>query len=92
MSADAWRICPRCQDTLQDQLNDTYGKVPAEEYIRFASHIEEEMQKETFSEYYEIWLDKSGKFNVHYQGQCDVCGLGYAFKTEEQVYTRKYPS
>lgn len=97
MSADAWRICPRCADNLElekqkkrKQVEQFYGKVSPEEFLRLISEaddFDDAEPKPTFREDYEILMQSDGEFYVKYHGQCDVCNLTHEFKHIQQVYS-----
>jgi hypothetical protein len=95
MSADAWRVCPRCEVKRQKEIEDgqaaveaAYGNVHSEEYIRLISEqnqLETERAPETLREDYEIWMDEDGKFSVSYHGGCATCGFSFEYKFSKQV-------
>jgi hypothetical protein len=95
MSADNWRVCPRCKlraaeksAKMYKEATDSYGKVDASEYLeklKAAQAFASEVLHETLREDYEIYIDEDGEFFVSYRGGCDECGLVFNFKHEEKV-------
>ncbi len=95
MSADNWRMCPRCEAERQAdyaerraRLAKDYGKVPPDEYmtshrlLETAIAKEENAVEETLREDYGLGLCGDGKFRISYSGSCEVCGLEHQFKHE----------
>jgi ribosomal protein S27AE len=95
MSADNWRICPRCKIRAAEKAakmyadaTAAYGKVDPEMYLeklKEAQVFGVESPEETLREDYEIYIDEDGEFFVSYRGGCDKCGLVFSFKHEDQV-------
>lgn len=94
MSADAWRVCPKCKETAEaaverqrTALAEQYGKIPASEFIDRNAALDNvaEVEDQTFREDYEIFMDDTGRFYVGYNGRCSKCGFSHSFKVDEQV-------
>jgi hypothetical protein len=98
MSADAWRVCPRCRDRAdkkaeQEAIDVTakYGKIPHDEYMRefkaATARAEEELE-DTLREDYELRTDEEGRFYVNYSCYCTACGFEHKFRHEQQLDLR----
>lgn len=98
MGADNWTLCPRCQsvdevDKLKKKLEDSYGKIPAKEYLKLVSDLDKlkdkrrELPSESVAEYYELGITKEGKFYISYSAECrnEGCGFKHNFKHEEKL-------
>jgi hypothetical protein len=93
MSADAWRVCPKCKvkhdkakAEAAEAAKQAYGKVTVAEFDVLRKRAEcfpNQLQK--FTEYYEIYMDKDGTFNIRYDGECEECGFRFEFKHQEKV-------
>jgi len=96
MSANNWTVCPRCTQTYvskiaraKQALNDSYGKVPIEEYERLLENLqtaqkENEEEPETLREDYEQGI-YNGHYRVSYSGSCENCGFEFEYKFEKEV-------
>ncbi len=98
MSADNWRVCPRCeiladeeQRLAEEGLGDLYGKIQPEEYVREFNKVKfsKETDKESLREDYEIGLDEDGEFYVIYHCGCSECGFEFEYKHTEKVEVMK---
>lgn len=93
MSADNWRICPRCKKKAEAdyaeevrRVGEAYGKVPPEEYLRMTRDLQKPPAlNETLREDYELGTDKDGEFYVSYSASCSVCKFSHRFKHSEQL-------
>lgn len=95
MSADNWRICPKCEETRlltiqlsKDTLKKKYGKVSADEYEKMRSNVEAAEHKtleETLREDYELGVDGEGVFGIVYSAACQKCN--YMFRYEHSQKT-----
>jgi len=88
MSADAWRVCPKCKKDLDKKLESSYGKVPEEEYIKLLEQkkdLQDESNTATLREDYEIYTDDDGLFSVSYSCSCDKCGLKYEYEYTKRL-------
>lgn len=97
MSADAWRVCPKCKykheiDTriAEKKARESYGKVSAEEFDRLREVAREmvcklEKMDETLREDYEIYTDETGEFFISYYCWCEACGLKFNFNHKQNV-------
>lgn len=93
MSADNWAICPKCneiknkeKDKLTEKAEDSYGKVPKEEFFRLRKKADSYIVPdcETFREDYEIGIDEDGRLYISYKGKCTKCGFKKDFQYKEQ--------
>ena len=99
MSADNWRVCPRCKrkkivevEVSDAKLTKSYGKGSAEEYlakVQKNTELRASVAKleETLREDYELSTDEDGEFFVSYGCRCSVCDFQFSFKHEESVLT-----
>lgn len=94
MSADNWRVCPNCEQTLwekweneKEQLRKSYGKIPAEKFVEESQRLAEqpEVDESSLREDYEIGIYDDGKFHVNYSGRCQQCGYGFNYKHEQEI-------
>jgi len=91
MSADNWRVCPRCKRQLGQEMEDlakklvaSYGKVPESEYLEILAHISEPRElDETLREDYEQFISEDGYYRVVYSCHCSKCGFSFKFKHGE---------
>lgn len=99
MSADNWCVCPKCKvnvakkkaETLR-KAQETYGKVPAEEYERMIASARIGVKKndnDTLREDYELGMREDGTFWVSYYASCQKCEFKYQFKDEHKVDLEK---
>lgn len=92
MSADNWRVCPRCQANknrnLAEEMNKvaaSYGKVPPSEYVESMKRFGAEQPIElTLREEYELGMTENGTVYISYACACE-CGFGFSFKHAEVV-------
>jgi len=92
MSADNWTRCQECEDKanlarrlFEQKVQDSYGKVPKEEYLRLNEELNKpEKREDTLREDYEIGIS-GDVFSVSYVAWCTVCGFKYEFKTNQKV-------
>ncbi len=90
MSADNWRVCPKCvierkrQEIILDEtLKAFYGKITPEEYVVRVNQVNRakaSRQEETLREDYEIGTKADGVFFVSYGCSCEVCGFSFTFQ------------
>ena len=95
MSADNWRVCPKCKvkhdksiEASEKKLNASYGKVDANEFLKAKmSHDELAAKKldSTLREDYEIGTDEDGEFFVSYGCSCSACQWNYEYNHKAQV-------
>jgi hypothetical protein len=97
VSADVWRVCPRCKQKAEAAIEaaemaaaQSYGEVPANEWKLMVQKVAEmrrgfDSPDETFREDYELGMDPDGEFSVGYHGQCEKCGLKHSFKHSEWI-------
>ena len=88
MSADNWTVCPRCQkaeearrELRRKQVEDSYGQVPAAEYLAAVERLTLEEQdgiKETLREDYDVGID-DGVFSVDYRASCSECKYEFSY-------------
>lgn len=94
MSADNWGICPKCaantiriKDNMKKQVDDAYGKVSSDEYLKLLKKASEPIKQEyTLREDYEIYTNEYGKFCVSYGCSCNVCGFEYDYEYTENIF------
>lgn len=99
MSADNYRLCPKCVIIQRDkhqmaltEVNQLYGKAPAWEHRaaqRRADEIEGLRISETLREDYEIGIRIDGTFFCHYGASCSVCGYEFKFEKEQNAFKGK---
>lgn len=87
MSADAWRVCPKCLNKAQKKKESSYGKVSEEEYLRVLLELDnlENHETETLREDYEIFTDEDGLFYVSYSCSCSVCHFHFEYKHKKDL-------
>ncbi len=100
MSADAWKICPRCLKKRKAEIlkadiesSKAYGTVPLEEWqaMREAATSKANIPLgETFREDYEqgIATDYNGipvSYYVIYSGHCTVCDFGFDYNYQKEL-------
>ena len=93
MSADAWRVCPKCKHRAEVARNEkikkadaAYGRITPDEWKRMNDDANKPIKLgETFREDYEILMDESGEFSIRYSGRCTKCGWGHEFDHSECV-------
>lgn len=94
MSANNWRVCPRCKRQNdeerakeQAEVEGQYGKVPAAEYTRLLEKSKKRSPTicENLREDWEIGIDQDGTFFVIYHCSCDVCDLNFTFRHKEGI-------
>lgn len=91
MSADNWAICPKCQrladdnkEKLENKLERSYGKIPAEEYLNLLEESRQPVKLDfTLREDYEIGI-QNNEFYVRYKGNCK-CGFNYEYKYDKVI-------
>ena len=88
MSADNWTTCPNCLNEYEKKLkliNESYGKVSAEEYIKMLSTLKDPVyNKSTLREDYEMGI-KDGVFEINYQSYCEICDWGFKYNFVKDV-------
>lgn len=82
MSADNWRVCPKCKKTNESK-GSLYGKVSEEEYLDSLNQLK--VDEETLREDYEIGIDERGEFYVDYSCRCQTCGFGFHYKHSQML-------
>lgn len=93
MSADNWRVCPKCTVIAETAYADSqkkiaisYGKISAEEYLKLVNAAPKLPEPhETLREDYEIGTYKDGEFSVDYSCACTKCGLSFSFKHKQKI-------
>lgn len=99
MSADQWRVCPRCHkrtvDKYQEMLNEAtaaYGKVPPDEYLKM---LDETAEHEPFNLPFELEGKNStlridyevyfdaGSLHLTYSAYCVSAGCDWKMKIKE---------
>lgn len=93
MSADNWRICPRCkwQAEFKQQLavkkaEALYGKVSPQAYTKLIRDAETPPKlAETLREDYAIGTSPDGTFIVSYSAHCMRCSFKHRHQCEERL-------
>jgi hypothetical protein len=95
MSADAWRVCPECfrkweaeNELYHAQVEEAYGQVPAEQYIKMLAEDERRQNaepEETMREDYFIWMNEDGVFEVNYRALCTSCNFHFEYNYTQAV-------
>ena len=93
MTADNWRQCPRCihiaeeeQDKLLKLVDESYGKVSANEYLQMVQETKRDISvDDTLREDYQLGMDEFGVFSVEYKCHCNACGYRYEYSIEIDV-------
>ena len=88
MSADNWAVCPKCKiridkerDELIQKVSSAYDKIPAEEYLRLKSQLNDYVEyPRELREDYEQGIDEDGEYGVNYRGRCNHEGCGFVFE------------
>lgn len=97
MSADAWRICPKCKheaesnrDTRILECSKSHGKIPALQYLADLEVANKPVElEETLREDYEVFTDESGNFYFSYGCRCQNCDFHHSEKIEKKVFQIK---
>lgn len=93
MSANNWRVCPKCvikKNTERareySEVEQSYGKVPEREYRKMLNDLADNKVKheETLREDFEIGID-GHEFYVDYSARCGECGFCFKFKKTERL-------
>lgn len=91
MSADNWRMCPKCgicvceEDVKAQRISaveKAYGVVPKEEYDRLVEDIDSPHGYEecdTLREDYEVYSEDHTLY-VYYSCSCEKCGFNFSFE------------
>ena len=93
MSADAWRICPKCnQEAVKTRgesiarAQSQYGKIAEPAYRKLIARAESPIElDQMYREDFQIRMNEDGTFEVSYSGHCRECGFEHSFKHEEKV-------
>jgi hypothetical protein len=96
VSPRSWRVCPRCLAIAKaryfadkQRVEDAYGQVGREEYLKLAAGLGEPPtfsgMPESLREDYEIILTVNGEFSVSYGCRCENCDFRHEFNHVEQL-------
>jgi hypothetical protein len=93
MSADNWRVCPKClakeeknHGDLSEKARQLYGKVPSDEWIDMISEAQKEVELEdTLREDWELKMKEDGEFYINYCCSCVECNFQFEYKYTERV-------
>jgi len=94
MSADNWRICPKCLENVStgrsvaiEKAKASYGTVPLEDFQKAMDKAKALPQEpdDTLREDYELGVDEDGVFFVNYSCSCHYCGFSFKFKTTQKA-------
>ena len=91
MSANNWRVCPRClrrlsaaHERMKAKVTGLYGKVSRAEYEAAREALppppDESKMRATLREYYQLGVRTSGEFFLNYSASCDECGFAFRFE------------
>jgi len=83
MSADNWSVCPKCNKENVKKIQDSYGKIPPEEYLKLINETKGPYEKFTLREDYSIHTREDGTFRIVYDCHCKKCGWGFEFNLEQ---------
>ena len=92
MSADEWRVCPKCKIVFNKIKSDKKKKVESifEEWL--GKKIDSDVVQpigESMREDYEILTNDNGFFSVKYNASCDVCGFEFKYSFSENTLLEK---
>jgi ribosome-binding protein aMBF1 (putative translation factor) len=95
MSANNWRVCPKCKATRgaelaaeSEELAKQYGKIKLAEFNRLTNELHDKYKddlEESLREDYGLRITEDGTFYVSYRGHCGTCGFTHTFKHEDKV-------
>ena len=93
MSANNWRVCPKCKRNAEilaekktAKAQEKYGKVPQEEFLALISDANKTPElDQTLRENYELGTDPDGLFGVAYSCSCSICKFSFNFKKEIDI-------
>lgn len=71
MSADAWRVCPKCLS--EKRIVDTRVLNPNDELPN------------TLREDCEQFMNEGGEYECYYRCHCQVCGFSWSFEHKEKA-------
>lgn len=96
MSANNWRICPRClvgatkkYEIAERKLKASYGQVSLGEFDIMRAQLGDpppgnNMQL-NLAEVWELGVSDTGVLCIYYGCKCRVCGFTYDFNHDEQL-------
>ena len=89
MSADNWVRCPKCDKKkleLKKKLNDVYGKVSLEEYVKLQDELRILFEKSeyTLREDYEQGI-LEGMYLVKFNARCRKCNFAFKYEYKQEV-------
>jgi len=93
MSADGWKICPRCRAVIQNakdteimKASESYGKIDKDEYLELVRKAAEPARfEETLREDYEFYLDEEYVLKIRYYAGCNKCNFEFSFLKEIDI-------
>ena len=87
MSADAWRVCPKCLRSSEKKKELSYGKVSEEEYLRILVELDslKDDDTQTLREDYEMFTDSDGVFYLKYSCSCSVCHFHFEYTYQKDL-------
>jgi hypothetical protein len=93
MSANNWRICPKCSaasnaaaSEARKKTKEAYGCVSSTEYGKMVQQIKDwKSPGETLREDYELGVQKNGVFSVAYFATCTECGWSFEYRFETKT-------
>lgn len=88
MSANNYRICPKCQaaeasrcEAARVKADKAYGVVTPAEFDALRAEAVPRELEETLAEYYELGI-RRGQFSVNYSAGCQTCGFRFKFEAK----------
>lgn len=93
MSADNYRICPRCRKRHYEKVAadakkaaEAYGKVPMAEWQAMCKEADNPPPLEdTLREDYECYIDPQGTMRIYYGATCEKCRFTADFNHIEEL-------
>ena len=87
MSAERYDTCPICTNKVQKlnkELEESYGKIPYDEWYQKKQEIQPGLESETLAMWYELYIQ--GNYLVIDVGlACRECNFGFKFKHKEPL-------
>lgn len=92
MSADNYSRCPKCKREnekeiieLEKKISDSYGKIPATEYLALLQQRDHpRVMEETLREDYEFFLNDE-LLQIRYSCSCSICKFEYKFERDIDI-------
>ena len=92
MSADNWRVCPKCEKRILDErkkreskIKAMYGKIPEDKYRKkMNGFLKPQKIEESFREDYDICTEDSILY-ISYSGRCENCGFNFRYDNDMNI-------